>query len=134
MMRSIVHIAALTAGLIYSIQTASAENRVALVIGQSAYRSVPALPNPANDAKMMTDLLTSAGFDVTAVPDASQTEMRRAIADFIDKLNNKGPDTVALLYYAGHGLQVDGENFLLPVDVSVLPILLQKSVEIGLGA
>ena len=120
MMRSIVHIAAFAAGLIYSIQTASAENRVALVIGQSAYRSVPALPNPANDAKMMTGLLTAAGFDVTAVPDASQTEMRRAIADFIDKLNNKGPDTVALLYYAGHGLQVDGENFLLAVDVSVL--------------
>ncbi len=91
----------------YGIQTASPENRVALVIGQSAYRSVPALPNPANDAKMMTDLLTSAGFEVTAVPDAPQTDMRRAIADFIDKLNNKGPDTVALLYYAGHGLQVD---------------------------
>ncbi|MBV9628899.1 MAG: caspase family protein [Xanthobacteraceae bacterium] len=120
MIRSIVHVAAFAAALIYSIQTASAENRVALVIGQSAYRSVPALPNPANDAKMMTDLLTSAGFEVTAVPDASQTEMRRAIAEFIDKLNNKGPDTVALLYYAGHGLQVDGENFLLPVDVSVL--------------
>ena len=120
MTRSIVHIAAFAAALIFSVQTASAENRVALVIGQSAYRSVPALPNPANDAKMMTGLLTAAGFDVTAVPDASQTEMRRAIADFIDKLNNKGPDTVALLYYAGHGLQVDGENFLLPVDVSVL--------------
>ena len=90
MKRSIVHVAALAAGLIFSIQTASAENRVALVIGQSAYRSVPALPNPANDAKMMTGLLTSAGFDVTAVPDASQTEMRRAIADFIDKLNSKG--------------------------------------------
>ena len=120
MKRSIVHIAALAAGLIFGIQTASAENRVALVIGQSAYRSVPALPNPANDAKMMTDLLTSAGFDVTAVPDASQTEMRRTIAGFIDKLNSKGADTVALVYYAGHGLQVDGENFLLPVDVSVL--------------
>jgi uncharacterized caspase-like protein len=120
MMRSIVHIAALAAGLVFSVQTASAENRVALVIGQSAYRTVPPLPNPANDAKMMAELLTSAGFDVTAVPDASQTDMRRAIADFIDKLNNKGTDTVALVYYAGHGLQVDGENFLLPVDVSVL--------------
>jgi hypothetical protein len=120
MMRSIVHVAALITGLIFCIQTARAENRVALVIGQSAYRGVPALPNPANDAKRMKELLTSAGFDVTAVPDASQTEMRRAIADFIDKLNSKGPDTVALVYYAGHGLQVDGENFLLPVDVSVL--------------
>jgi uncharacterized caspase-like protein len=120
MKRSIVHIAALAAGLVFSIQAAIAENRVALVIGQSAYRSVPALPNPANDAKMMTDLLRAAGFEVTAVPDASQTDMRRAIADFMDKLNSKGADTVALVYYAGHGLQVDGENFLLPVDVSVL--------------
>ncbi|MBV8745170.1 MAG: caspase family protein [Xanthobacteraceae bacterium] len=120
MKRSVIGIAALAAGLIFGIQTASAENRVALVIGQSAYRSVPALPNPANDAKMMRDLLTSAGFEVTAVPDASQTDMRQAIADFIDKLNSKGADTVALVYYAGHGLQVDGENFLLPVDVSVL--------------
>src|SRR5271165_5422631 len=119
MKRSIVHIAALAAGLVFSTQAAIAENRVALVIGQSAYRSVPALPNPANDAKMMTDLL-KAGFEVTAVPDASQTDMRRAIADFMDKLNTKGADTVALVYYAGHGLQVDGENFLLPVDVSVL--------------
>jgi hypothetical protein len=120
MKRSIVHIAALAAGLVFSIQTASAENRVALVIGQSAYRTVAALPDPANDAKMMTELLTSARFEVTAVADASQTDMRRAIADFIDKLNSKGSDTVALVYYAGHGLQVDGENFLLPVDVSVL--------------
>jgi uncharacterized caspase-like protein len=89
MKRSIVHIAALAAGLVFSTQAAIAENRVALVIGQSAYRSVPALPNPANDAKMMTDLLKAAGFEVTAVPDASQTDMRRAIADFMDKLNTK---------------------------------------------
>ena len=44
--------------------------------------------------------------------------MRKAIGDFADKLNSKGPDTIALVYYAGHGLQVDGENFLLPVDVT----------------
>ena len=118
MMRSIVHVVTLAAGLVLVGHTALAENRVALVIGQSAYRTVPPLPNPANDARVMVDLLGTAGFEVTAASDVSQSEMRKAIADFADKLNTKGPDTVALIYYAGHGLQVDGENFLLPVDVS----------------
>ena len=96
---------------------ASAENRVALVIGQSAYRAVPALPNAANDGKHMADLLGSAGFDVTAAPDLAQNEMRQAIGDFAAKVAAKGPDTVALVFYAGHGLQIDGENYLVPVDV-----------------
>jgi hypothetical protein len=115
---SLAHIAVLATALWLGAPIAHAENRVALVIGQSAYRAVPPLANPANDAKMMTDLLTAAGFDVTSAPDVSQSEMRKAIGDFADKLNAKGPDTVALVYYAGHGLQVDGENFLLPVDVT----------------
>jgi Caspase domain len=119
-MRSIVHVVALATGLVLGGHTALAENRVALVIGQSAYRSVPPLPNPANDAKVMAELLGSAGFEVTSASDVSQSEMRAAIGDFADKLNAKGPDTVALIYYAGHGLQVDGENFLLPIDVSAL--------------
>ena len=115
---SIIHLATLAVVLLLGTQAAPAENRVALVIGQSAYRAVPPLPNPANDAKMMIELLTAAGFEVTAAPDVSQSDMRKAIGDFADKLNSKGPDTVALVYYAGHGLQVDGENFLLPVDVT----------------
>jgi hypothetical protein len=114
----VVHVAALATAFLLGTHAAPAENRVALVIGQSAYRAVPPLPNPANDAKMMIELLTAAGFDVTAAPDVSQSEMRKAIGDFADKLNAEGPDTVALVYYAGHGLQVDGENFLLPIDVS----------------
>jgi Caspase domain len=119
-MRSIVHVVALAIGLMMVGQAALAENRVALVIGQSAYRTVPPLPNPANDAKVMAELLGSAGFEVTTASDVSQSEMRKAIGDFADTLTAKGPDTVALIYYAGHGLQVDGENFLLPVDVSAL--------------
>jgi hypothetical protein len=115
---SIIHLATLAVVLLLGTQAAPAENRLALVIGQSAYRAVPLLPNPANDAKMMIELLTAAGFEVTAAPDVSQSDMRKAIGDFADKLNSKGPDTVALVYYAGHGLQVDGENFLLPVDVT----------------
>ena len=97
---------------------AAAENRVALVIGQSAYKTVPALTNPSNDAKATADLLQAAGFEVKTAVDLSQNEMRQAIGEFAAKIAGKGADTVALLYYAGHGLQIDGENYLVPVDVS----------------
>src|SRR5262245_12834585 len=94
-----------------------AENRMALVIGQSAYKSVPALPNPGNDAKSMTQLLTDSGFEVSSASDLTQNEMRTAISDFAGKVAAKGPDTIALVFYAGHGIQVDGENFLIPTDI-----------------
>src|SRR6202171_5399508 len=96
---------------------ASAENRLALVIAQSAYRSVPALPNPANDARAMTQLLTDSGFEVSSAADLSQNEMRDKVSEFAGRVAAKGADTVALVFYAGHGLQIDGENFLVPVDV-----------------
>jgi uncharacterized caspase-like protein len=96
---------------------AVAESRVALVIGQSAYRSVVALPNPANDAQKMTELLNNAGFKVTSAADLTQNDLRRAVSDFTAKVAASGPDTVALVFYAGHGLQIDGENYLVPVDV-----------------
>jgi uncharacterized caspase-like protein len=96
---------------------ASAEARLALVIGQSAYRAVPELPNAANDAKGMTELLGNAGFSVTTAPDLAQNEMRQAISDFAGKVTASGADTIALVFYAGHGLQIDGENYLVPVDL-----------------
>jgi uncharacterized caspase-like protein len=96
---------------------ASAEARLALVIGQSAYRAVPELPNAANDAKGMTELLGNAGFSVTTAPNLAQSEMRQAISDFAGKVTASGADTVALVFYAGHGLQIDGENYLVPVDL-----------------
>jgi len=108
---------ALTCG--FWIGSAAAENRIALVIGNSAYQAVSALPNPANDAKAMTDLLKSAGFEVVAAPDLTQNEMRRTISDFAGKAAALGRDTVTLVFYAGHGLQVDGENFLVPVDARI---------------
>jgi uncharacterized caspase-like protein len=102
-----------------SVGQALAENRIALVIGNSSYTSVTALPNPANDAKAMTNFLNSAGFQVVQAPDLTQSDMRRTIADFAKTVTEKGPDTVALVFYAGHGLQVDGENFLVPVDARI---------------
>ncbi|MGY4159340.1 hypothetical protein ACVINW_005182 [Bradyrhizobium sp. USDA 4461] len=105
------------AAILFSAAPASAESRLALVIGQSAYKSVPALPNPANDAKAMSQMLTDAGFAVTTASDLSQDEMRTRISDFAGEVAAKGADTVALVFYAGHGLQIDGENYLVPVDV-----------------
>ena len=105
------------AALLLGSQSAFAENRLALVIGQSAYRSVPALPNPANDARAVTQLLTDSGFEVSTASDLSQGQMREAVSDFAGKVAAKGADTVALVFYAGHGLQIDGENFLVPVDI-----------------
>ncbi|MGZ3410251.1 MAG: caspase family protein [Xanthobacteraceae bacterium] len=112
-------IAAAVFALCSASSAAWAEARLALVIGNSAYQAVPPLPNPANDARAMAGFLTGAGFDVTAAPDLAQTDMRKAIADFAAKVARAGSDTVALVYYAGHGVQIDGENFLVPVDARV---------------
>jgi len=117
MFRHALHKTLLAAVILLGSHAAFAENRVALVIGQSAYRAVTALPNPANDAKAMAQLLGDAGFDVTSAADLSQNEMRQTVGEFAAKVAAKGPDTVALVFYAGHGLQIDGENFLVPVDV-----------------
>lgn len=110
-------IAAAASALAMACNPAWAENRIALVIGNSAYRAVAPLPNAVNDAARMTDMLGNAGFEVLSTPDLSQTDLRKTISEFAVKLAEKGPDTVALVFYAGHGIQVDGENFLVPVDV-----------------
>src|SRR6185369_5762605 len=78
---------------------AHAENRLALVIGQSAYRAVPSLPNPANDARAMTRLLTDSGFEVTSAADLSQKELNQKVGDFTADIAAKGPDTIALVFY-----------------------------------
>src|SRR6201991_855767 len=103
--------------IVLGSQAAFAENRLALVIGQSAYRSVPALPNPANDAKAVTQMLTDSGFEVSTASDLSQNELRQQVSAFAGKVASKGADTVALVFYAGHGLQIDGESYLVPIDV-----------------
>jgi uncharacterized caspase-like protein len=105
------------AAILLGSSPALAESRLALVIGQSAYRSVPALPNPANDAKAMSRLLSESGFEVLSASDLSQSGLREKVSEFASQVAAKGADTVALVFYAGHGLQIDGENYLVPVDV-----------------
>jgi uncharacterized caspase-like protein len=118
-LRFFIKLAALASTCWMSIGDALAENRIALVIGNSSYTSVTALPNPANDAKAMTKFLSSAGFQVMQAPNLTQGDMRKTIGNFASMVAEKGPDTVALVFYAGHGLQVDGENFLVPVDAQI---------------
>lgn len=119
MFRRLAFLAVFAFGLSLAAGPASAENRIALVIGNSSYRTVSILPNPANDAKVVTQLLTAANFEVVSAPDLTQSDMRRVIRDFALQAAAKGPDTVALIFYAGHGLQIDGENYLVPVDANI---------------
>jgi len=95
---------------------AAAERRVALVIGNSAYKQVPVLDNPANDATDLAAKLGSIGFDVVRGIDLDYSGMRDIIRRFGDKM--AGAD-VALVFYAGHGLQVAGKNYLVPIDAKI---------------
>ncbi|MBO6550938.1 MAG: caspase family protein, partial [Rhizobiales bacterium] len=92
-------------------QSAWAEKgRVALVIGNSAYKHTSPLDNPKNDATVMAKVLGELGFEVISSLDLSQNDMKRAIKTFAQKLEAGGRGTVGLFYYAGHGVQVGGRN------------------------
>lgn len=96
---------------------ALAEKRVALVIGNSSYRSVPSLPNPRNDAAEIASLFKAAGFSaVDARRDLGISDMRRAISDFAELASDAD---VAVVYFAGHGIEVDGTNYVIPVDAKL---------------
>jgi hypothetical protein len=92
--------------------------RVALVIGNGAYRNAPRLANPVNDARDVAALLRSLGFEVIAGEDQSAEQMKRLAAEFGERLAREGG--VGLFYYAGHGVQVGGRNYLLPVEAGSL--------------
>ena len=93
-----------------------AEKRVALVIGNSAYQHAVQLANPKNDSSDMAAKLQSLGFEVVSDKDLDLAGMRRTVRDFLGKLD--GAD-MALFYYAGHGLQVNGNNYMVPVDAQL---------------
>jgi hypothetical protein len=90
--------------------------RVALIIGNSAYANAPLL-NPANDAQAMSDVLRRLGFQVVELRDGSKAQMSAAISKMSDTL--KGKQGVGMLYYAGHGLQLDWRNYMVPVDANM---------------
>ena len=90
--------------------------RIALVLGNSAYQHVPALPNPVVDAKAIAAKLEDLNFEVISGYDLTKLETQETIAHFAKAV--RGAD-IALFYYAGHGMQVDGNNYLLPVDAAL---------------
>ena len=96
---------------------AHAEKRVALVIGNSAYKSVPRLTNPVNDATLVGGMFKKAGFDDVDVRlDLNAADMRRSLREFAGRTRDA---QVAVIYYAGHGIELDGTNYLIPTDAAL---------------
>jgi hypothetical protein len=107
----------LAAALLLVAEPALAEKRVALVIGNAAYQNVPRLPNPVNDGNTIAATLKDAGFDVVENRhDLVAADTRRALRDFADRARDAD---IAVVYYAGHGIEVDGGNYLIPVDAKL---------------
>ncbi|EBA14490.1 hypothetical protein RSK20926_01432 [Roseobacter sp. SK209-2-6] len=93
--------------------------RMALIIGNSSYTSVSGLDNPVHDAQLMAKTLEKLGFSVSVQIDVGQVAMKRAIASFGRDLRAAGSEATGLFYYAGHGVQSFGNNYLLPVDADL---------------
>ena len=97
---------------------ASAEKRFALVIGNAGYQ-VGALTTPANDAGLIAQTLQAAGFELVGARDLDQDSLRRAFRDFLEKVTGAGPNTVAFIYVSGYGVQLEGENYFVPIDAKI---------------
>ena len=110
--------AALCLLLALAAAPAHAQKRVALVIGNSAYTSVSRLPNAKNDAEAMAAAFRAARFEVVELKlDLGIRELRRAVGDFADVARDAD---IAVVYYAGHGIEIDGTNYLIPVDARLV--------------
>jgi len=111
-----LRLAAIATALMLSVPAWAQELRgVALVIGESKYETLSELINPNQDARDIDDLLNDLGFEVARVLDADAEELREAIEEFIEDAEDAD---VALVYYSGHGIEVAGENYLVPVDAT----------------
>ena len=108
-------ILAVVAFVLSNVSRATQERRTALVIGNGDYKSSP-LRNPANDANDIAKALGSLGFTVIHKENATQREMEKSIRDFGERLRKGG---VGLFYYAGHGVQVNGRNYIIPLGAEI---------------
>jgi uncharacterized caspase-like protein len=116
MIHAVRLLAFLLASLGLLVQPAFADNRVALVIGNGAYEKVPELPNPPRDAADIARALERLNFKVTQVRNATAADMRKAVVDFCRAA--EGSD-MAVVFYAGHGMEVGGENWLIPISAEL---------------
>ena len=106
--------------LSFLVGPADAQQRIALVIGNSAYVGSPRVANAVDNADAVTSALRGLGFDVTEMVDAGRDEMLAAAWSFHERLA-QADDTVGLFYYSGHAVQAEGSNFLLPADFRFTP-------------
>lgn len=113
--------------VIFTVNAARADQRVAFVVGNGAYENVPQLPNPPFDARAMASLLRSIGFEVIEGTDLTHDQMTNKLLEFAKKAREAD---VAIFYYAGHGLALDGTNYLLPVDAKITS---KADVKLGAG-
>ena len=111
----VISLLVMTILLFPNLSYCAQERRTALVIGNGSYKTAP-LRNPANDARDMAKVLEELGFEVIWKVNAGRQEMDAAVEKFYQNLNDA---RVGFFYYAGHGMQVDGSNYLLPVDIQV---------------
>ena len=115
--RAVCFLAVLAALCFPALAQAPVDVRIALVIGNAAYAGSAALPNPVNDAQAMGDTLKQLGFTVVELRDGNKAQMNEAIVKVREAL--KGKQGVGMLYYAGHGLQLDWRNYMVPVDARI---------------
>ncbi|MBR3192289.1 caspase family protein [Bosea sp. (in: a-proteobacteria)] len=112
--------AAIASALALSLSPAMAQQRrFAFVMGNGAYQNIAKLPNALNDANATRTMLQEAGFDVTAATDLSLAGLRSALDVFVEKVKQSGTGATALVYHAGHAVQLAGANYILPTDVRV---------------
>lgn len=106
------------AGALTPVRAQQQEKRIALVVGNGAYSKSP-LATTANDAGLIAQTLQAAGFDVVGARDLDADTLRKSFRDFIQKAQASGPGTVAMIYLAGYGVQLAGENYFIPVDSNI---------------
>lgn len=130
-LRTTAVVTALCATLLPTHAQAPGDLRIALVIGNSAYAGDAALTNPANDAAAMGETLRSLGFNVVEVRDGSKAQMSESIAKI--KAALQGKQAIGMLYYAGHGFQLDWHNYMVPVDARMSKVadVPEQTVDLG---
>ena len=109
----------LVSSLVLPASAQEQEKRLALVIGNGAYEA-GALQTAANDAGLVAQTLQAAGFDVIGARDLDGETLRKSFRDFVQKVQEAGPNTVAFVYLAGYGVQLTGENYFVPVDARIV--------------
>src|SRR3954449_3772054 len=116
--RLLVSLAAVAASCFLFAASASAQQRIALIIGNGAYPKGP-IAHSLADGGLVAEALTSIGFEIVEGADVNANDLRRLFGEFLTKVNAAGPDAIAFVYYTGYAVQFEGDNYLIPVDAQL---------------